>query len=132
MIHNVVDFRRVRAREVMVPLAQCITVTPETSVPDVLQLSGTSGVDRFPVIAETGEAIGLVNVFDLLFNGRDPQPLSRYMRRIITAGENEPAYRLIRRLRAARLGLAAIVDANKKLIGIATDEELIKRLVQSA
>ncbi|MDQ6625392.1 MAG: CNNM domain-containing protein [Verrucomicrobiota bacterium] len=132
MIHNVVDFRRVRAREMMVPLAQCITVTPETSVADVLQLSGTSGVDRFPVIANTGQAIGLVSVFDLLFDGRDPQPLPRYMRRIITAGENEPAYRLIRRLRAARLGLAAIVDANKKLIGIATDEELIKRLVQSA
>jgi CBS domain containing-hemolysin-like protein len=132
MIHNVVDFRRVRSREVMVPLANCITVTPETSVPDVLQLSGTSGVDRFPVIAHTGEAVGLINVFDLLFNGRDPQPLPRYMRRIITAGENEPAYRLIRRLRAARLGLAAIVDAEKKLIGIATDEQLIKRLVQSA
>lgn len=132
MIHNVVDFRRVRAREVMVPLAQCITVTPETTVPQLLQLSGSSGVDRFPVIASTGEAVGLVNVFDLLFNGRHPQPLARSMRRIITAGENEPAYRLIRRLRAARLGLAAIVDANKKLIGIATDEELIKRLVQSA
>ncbi|MFN2474853.1 MAG: CNNM domain-containing protein [Chthoniobacterales bacterium] len=132
MIHNVVDFRRVRAREVMVPLAQCVTVTPDSSVPDVLQLSSTSGVDRFPVIAKSGEAIGLVNVFDLLFDGRAAQPLPRYMRRIITAGENEPAYRLIRRLRAARLGLAAIVDAEKKLIGIATDEELIKRLVQSA
>lgn len=132
MIHNVVDFRRVRAREVMVPLAQCITVTPQTSISDVLELSRTSGVDRFPVISGTGQAVGLVNVFDLLFNGSEPQSLTSAMRRIITASENEPAYRIIRRLRAARLGLAAVVDANKNLIGIATDEELIRRLVQSA
>ncbi len=132
MIHNVVDFRKVRAREVMVPLAQCITVTPQTNVHDVLQLSTSSGVDRFPVISAAGAAIGLINVYDLLFNGTGQKPLARYMRRIVTAGEKEPAYRIIRRLRAARLGLAAVVDGQKNLIGIATDEELIKRLVQSA
>ena len=54
------------------------------------------------------------------------------MRRIVTAADNEPAYRIIQRLRAARLGLAAVVDRKRKLIGIATGEELIKRLVQSA
>ena len=132
MIHNVVDFRKVRARDVMVPLAQCVTVTPQTPVRDVLDLSNSSGVDRFPVISADGQAIGLINVYDLLFNGTDQKPLPRYMRRIVTAGEKEPAYRIIRRLRAARLGLAAVVDGQKKLIGIATDEELIKRLVQSA
>lgn len=132
MIHNVVDFRKVRARDVMVPLAQCITVTPQTSARDLLELSNSTGVDRFPVISAAGEAIGLVNVYDLLFNGTDEKPLTRYMRRIVTAGEKEPAYRIIRRLRAARLGLAAVVDAQRNLIGIATDEELIKRLVQSA
>lgn len=132
MIHNVVDFRKVRARDVMVPLAHCITVTPETALSDVLQLSSSSGVDRLPVISATGEAVGLVNVYDLLFNGSEQKSLARYMRRIVTAGEKEPAYRIIRRLRAARLGLVAVVDANKNLIGIATDEELIKRLVQSA
>lgn len=132
MIHNVVDFRKIRARDVMVPLAQCITVTPQTLVREVLQLSSSSNVDRFPVISAAGQAVGLVNVYDILFNGADQQSLTRYLRRIITAGEKEPAYRIIRRLRAARLGLAAVVDAQKNLTGIATDEELIKRLVRSA
>lgn len=131
MIHNVVDFRKVRARDVMIPLAQCISVTPQTPVDEVLRLSSSSGVDRLPVIAN-GEAVGLVNVYDILFNGRDQQPLTRYIRRIITAGENEPAYRIIRRLRAARLGLAAVVNTQRKLTGIAIDQDLIKRLVQSA
>jgi CBS domain containing-hemolysin-like protein len=84
------------------------------------------------VISKDGQAIGLVNVLDILFDRSRSTSLARYTRRIITAGDREPAYRVIRRLRAARLGLAAIVDAQKKLVGIATNEELIKRLVQSA
>jgi len=132
MIHNVVDFGKVRARDVMVPLAQCITVHPQTPVADVLELSRSSGVDRLPVISDTGQAIGLVNVYDVLFDRAEAKSLVRYMRRIVTAPEHEPAYRIIRRLRAARLGLAAVVNAQKNLIGITTDQELIKRLVQSA
>ena len=57
--------------------------------------------------------------------------MSNYTRRIVTAIETEPAYRVLRRLRAARVGLAAVIDARKNLIGIATDTELIKRLVQT-
>lgn len=132
MIHNVVDFRNVRARDVMVPVAQCLTVEPRTSPQEILRLSQANGVDRFPIVSSEGRAVGLVNVLDILFDREPQSSLPPYMRRIVTATENEPAYRVIRRLRAARIGLAAVVDAQKKLIGIATDEALIKRLVQSA
>ncbi|MFN2508150.1 MAG: CNNM domain-containing protein [Chthoniobacterales bacterium] len=132
MIHNVVDFRNVRACDVMVPLAQCLTLEPQTPVEEVLQLSSARGVDRFPVVSPEGQAIGLVNVLDILLDKARPASLAKYTRRIITATDREPAYRVLRRLRAARLGLAAVVDGQKNLLGIATDEELIKRLVQSA
>lgn len=132
MIHNVVDYRNVRVRDVMVPLDRCVTLQVDSSIDDVLRLSGTSGVDRFPVISREGKAVGLINVLDILLDPAEPTSLPRYVRRIVTAADNEPAYRIIRRLRAARLGLAAVVDARRKLIGIATGEDLIKRLVQSA
>ncbi len=132
MIHNVVDFRNVKVSEVMLPLAQCITVQPQTTVKALISLSKTTGADRFPVISADGQAVALVNVLDILFDQVQPNTLAKYMRRIVTATDTEPAYRIIRRLRAARLRLAAVVDAERKLIGIATDEELIKRLVQSA
>jgi len=132
MIHNVVDYRNVCARDVMVPLAQCITLEPTAPVEHVLQLSSSTGLNRFPIVSATGQAMGLVNVLDILLDKAPPTSLARYTRRIVTASDTEPAYRIIRRLRAARLGLAAVVDGRKKLIGIATSEELIKRLVQSA
>jgi CBS domain containing-hemolysin-like protein len=130
MIHNVVDFRNVRAADVMVPLARAVTVRPDSSIDEALRLSATNGVDRLPVISEEGEAIGLVNTLDILLDETRRESLSRYMRRIVSARDAEPAYRIIQRLRAARVGLAAVTDAQRKLIGIVTGEDAIKRLVQ--
>jgi CBS domain containing-hemolysin-like protein len=131
MIHNVVDFRNVKARDVMVPLDKAVTVRPETSIDETLQLSARMGLDRLPVISPAGEAIGIINVLDILLESDRREAVSSYMRRIVTANEAEPAYRIIQRLRAARLGLAAVLDSKRKLIGIVTGEDTIKRLVQS-
>ena len=132
MIHNVVDFRSIRARDVMSPLSKVISVQPETPAAYAIDLSVSSGIDRLPVITAGGEAIGLVNAIDILLDKNGSKSLSHYTRRIVTAQENEPASRIIQRLRAARLGLAAVVDLKKNLIGIVTSEDLIRRLVQSA
>jgi len=129
MIHNVVDFRNVKASDVMVPIEKAVTVRPDTSVDETLKLSATTGVDRLPVISQ-GEVIGIVNVSDILFDEAQRGSLGSYTRRIVTANENEPAYRIIQRLRAARLGLAAVLDSQRRLIGIVTGEDIIKRLVQ--
>ena len=131
MIHNVVDFRNVKAADVMMPLEKAVTVRPDTSVEETLRLSKTAGIDRLPVISPAGEAIGIVNVLDILLDETRSESLTRYTRRIVTADATEPAYRIIQRLRAARLGLAAVLDSQKRLIGIVTGEEMIKRLVQS-
>jgi CBS domain containing-hemolysin-like protein len=130
MIHNVVDFRNVRAADVMVPLENAVTVTPDTPIDEALRLSAAHSVDRIPVISSEGEAIGLVNALDILFDETRRESLTRYMRRIVIARDAEPAYRIIQRLRAARLGLAAVIDAQRNLIGIVTAEDAIKRLVQ--
>jgi putative hemolysin len=131
MIHNVVDFRNVRASDVMVPLANAVMVRPDTPIEEALRLSALHGIDRLPVISEEGEAIGLVNTLDILLEETRRESLSRYMRRIVIARDAEPAYRIIQRLRAARLGLAAVIDSQRNLIGIVTGEDAIKRLVQS-
>ncbi|HVF70643.1 MAG TPA: CNNM domain-containing protein [Chthoniobacterales bacterium] len=130
MIHNVVDFRNVRAADVMVPLEKAVTISPDTSLTEALRLSAARGIDRLPVISAQGEALGLVDVLDVVFDETRGDSLSRYMRRIVIARDAEPAYRIIQRLRAARLGLAAVIDSQRNLIGIVTGEDAIKRLIQ--
>jgi len=73
----------------------------------------------------------LINVLDILLDQSGDKPLSSYVRRIVTTNEEQPAYRLAQQLRAARLGLAAVLDQNTNLRGIVTVEDLIQRLVSS-
>ena len=131
LIHNVVDFRNVKVADVMLPLARAVSVQPDASVDELLQLSAATGAERIPVISPTGDAVGIVNALDILFDRSRRASLASYTRRIVTAREDEPAYRVIQRLRAARLGLAAVVDVQSKLSGIVMAEELIKRLVSA-
>jgi putative hemolysin len=132
MIHNVVDFRGVKVRDVMLPLPRVVAVEPNASIEEALDLSASSGVDRLPVITPEGQPVGLVNVLDILLeqNGEN-KSLSSYVRRIVTTSEEEPAYRIAQQLRVARLGLAAVLDGKKKIRGIVTIEDLIRRLVSS-
>ena len=131
MIHNVVDFGGIKARDVMVPLPKVMAVEPDTTINEALSLSAESGVDRLPVITRDGEPQGLINVLDVLLDKNGQKALSYYMRRIVMADADEPAYRVVQRLRAARLGLAAVHDRNRKLQGIVTIEDLVRRLVSS-
>ncbi len=129
IIHNVVDFSSVKVRDVMVPLAKTISVRPDETPGKVLQLSEEAGIDRFPVV-EKARPVGLINVFDILVDAARPMRLRDYTRRIITASESESAYRVVRRLRAARIGLAAVVDSRQRFIGIVALEDLVRQLVR--
>ena len=66
MIHNVVDFQNVSARDVMKPLSQVATIKPDASIEDVLKVSGSSGSDRLPVIGASGDAVSDASNLDLV------------------------------------------------------------------
>jgi len=131
MIHSVVDFRGSKVREVMVPSAKVAALHSGASTQEALELSATTGLDRLPVLASDGQPAGLVNVLDILLERNGNKPLSEYVRRIVTTTDNEPAYRVMQQLRAARLGLAAVVDRKNNFCGIVAIEDLVRRLVSA-
>src|SRR5436305_10956742 len=120
MIHNVVDFSGVKVRDVMLPAAKVVALQPSASTQEAVELSAASDLDRLPVVPPGGHPIGLINVLDILLDQDGNKPLGDYARRIVTTTEEEPAYRIVQQLRAARLGLAAVVDQKKNLRGIVT------------
>jgi magnesium and cobalt transporter len=132
MIHNVVDFSRVKVRDVMLPAAKVVALQPGASTQEAVELSAASDLDRLPVVPPGGQPSGLVNVLDILLDQNGNKPLGNYVRRIVTTTEEEPAYRIVQQLRAARLGLAAVVDQRKNFRGIVSIEDLIRRLVSSS
>jgi len=131
IIHNVVDFTAVKVRDVMVPLDKTVSFKVDDSPNKVLEVSEKLGIDRFPIFSESTEPLGLINVYDVLFDTDSSQPVRQYMRRIITASESESAYRVVRRLRAARIGLAAVIDSRQRSIGIVALEDLVRQLIKA-
>jgi putative hemolysin len=132
MIHSVVDFRGARVRDVMLPSAKVVVVRSSASTQQALELSASTGLDRLPVVTPDGQPAGLVNILDILLDRNGHKPLGNYVRRIVTATDDEPAYRIMQQLRAARLGLAAVVDRNRNFLGIVAIEDLVRRLVSPA
>ncbi len=116
----------------MLPAAKVVALQPNASTQEALELSAASDLDRLPVVPPGGQPSGLVNVLDILLDHDGNKSLGNYVRRIVTTTEEEPAYRIVQQLRAARLGLAAVVDKNKKFRGIVALEDLIRRLVSSS
>lgn len=132
MIHSVVDFRGVQARDVMTPRAEVRTIGAQADIAELLAASRETGFERWPVVAETGEIAGLVQVFDVALDGRADGPVEPFQRRIVTVAENEPAYSVLRKLRAARITLAVVSGADGRQVGVVVWEDLIRRLVTMA
>src|SRR5437016_9041028 len=80
MIHNVVDFQNVTARDVMKPLSRVASLKPDSPIEDVFSVSGSSGFDRLPVIGASGDAIGLINVLDILLDKDEPKSRAIFAR----------------------------------------------------
>jgi magnesium and cobalt exporter, CNNM family len=131
MIHSVVDFRGSKVRDVMLPSAKVVALQSSASTQEALELSATTGLDRLPVLGTDSQPAGLVNVLDILLERSGNKPLGEYVRRIVTTTDDEPAYRVMQQLRAARLGLAAVVDRKNNFRGIVAVEDLIRRLVSA-
>jgi putative hemolysin len=130
MIHNVVDFRAVATRDVMVPMARVQTISTGASIEDLLARRKATKFDRWPVQNEDGQITGLVDVFDVALDGRRRGLVESFQRRILRVEEKEPAYAVLRKLRAARVTLAVVRGVDGKPVGIVSSADLIQRLVR--
>jgi len=70
-------------------------------------------------------------VFDLVLDGHRTGMVGAFQRRIVKVAPNEPAYSVLRKMRASRSTLAAVLAAAAKPVGVVTWEDLIKRLVST-
>jgi len=129
MIHNAMDLGSAKARDLMVPLDRVRSVPMSGTVPDLLELARETGLERFPLTDRQGNLVGLVNVFEVLMDGAKRQQVSTYQRRIVTVTPEEEAYSIMKKMRAARVTLAAVIG-EKGPLGLVGFEDLAGLLVR--
>jgi len=132
MIHGVVDFRTVTARDVMIPIEQVKAISAGADLSELIAKGKETHLDRWPVQTENGTFSGIVNMLDVALSGREGGRADSLQRRIVKLAPNEPAYTVLHKLRAGRSRMAAVLGPDGKPIGIVTWEDVVMRLVKSA
>jgi putative hemolysin len=132
MIHNVVDFRTVRVKDVMVRSERVVTLKIGTPVDAVITTFLQTRFDSLPVANDRGEIVGLINVFDVILDQKPGENVDVYLRRMLVVREDEPASMALHRLRAAfPQTLALVVDAEDCTVGVVGIEDLLGPLVKT-
>lgn len=131
MIHSVVDFRNVRARDVMMPWEKTRAIRADASVEELFALCRETNLDRVPVITGKNTVSGLVNTFEVLLDRTPRRSVQSYERRVIKVSPSEEAGSLLRKLRAARAALVVVEDEKGAALGVVSVEALVGRLVKS-
>ena len=130
MIQNVMDLGSAKARDVMVPLARVRSLPASATVEELLELARATGLERFPITDREGNFVALVNVFEILMEGARKRQVSAYQRRIVTVTPGEEAYSIMKKMRAARATLAAVMDGASGALGVVGFEDLAGLLVR--
>jgi putative hemolysin len=134
MIDHVMDFGTLRVADVMEPAPEPLVVREDMRVAHLLEFAREKNLAHVPVVeTAAGELIALVDVFSVLFD-RNPNrdaAIAYFRRAPILVAPGDASHRVLRRLRAARLNAAAVVDG-PRLIGIVRTGALLQRLVRGA
>jgi CBS domain containing-hemolysin-like protein len=129
MIYNVMDLRSAKARDLMTPISRVRSLPTTATVAELLALARQSGLERFPLADPQGHYVALVNLFEVLMEGANKRHVSAYQRRIVTVTPVEEAYSIMKKMRAARATLAAVMEQEKP-VGLVGFEDLTRLLVK--
>jgi putative hemolysin len=128
MIHNVIDFRALKAADLMSPISETPAIAMNAALEDLIARTRETNRDRWPVVDENGKIAGLVETFEIAIEGRQRGVVETYLRRIVHVSVDEPAFNILRKLRAARVTLA-VVENGAEQVGLVSWEALIRRLL---
>jgi CBS domain containing-hemolysin-like protein len=135
MIRNVLDFKHLTAKEVMIPRRRVSSIEASTPLTDVLEHVRIDGHSRYPVFRETlDNVVGLLYVkdlFDVVGAGKLAETkLEALIRKpVLFLAEAQPALSVLREMRSKRLHLAVVTDEFGGTGGIVTLEDIIEEIV---
>jgi len=133
MLHAVFDFGDLRARQVMVPRTEMVTVRANQPLTEVVELAVQTGMSKFPVYDNAPDNIvGLVHVKALLRALAHPKPGTRardLMYEPMFVPESLPVDTLLREFRAQRRHSAIVLDEYGGTSGFVTLEDLLEEII---
>lgn len=128
LIRNVLEFKDITAREVMVPRTRVSGVELAMPLEEVRRHVTQEGHSRYPVYRESLDHIaGLLYAKDIF---QSDKPLEKSMRpSVLFVTESQPIATILREMRAKRLHMAIVTDEFGGTSGIITLEDILEEIV---
>jgi CBS domain containing-hemolysin-like protein len=130
LLDNIFELSRRVARQIMVPRGDVVYLSTTRTAEENLDIARRSGHTRLPLCeGDLDHVIGLLHIKDLFHTTGALPPLEAIARPIAHVAETLTVDRLLRRMRAEKLHLAAVVDEYGGVSGIVTLENVIEEIV---
>ncbi|GGR84106.1 hemolysin family protein [Deinococcus sedimenti] len=128
-IDHVLRFNDRRARDLMTPRTDAVTLRADLPLPDLVACVLAHPHDRYPVTDETGDVTGQVAVADILRAVHEGGSLHEYLQPVMFVPETAWAEDVLTRL-AGEAGqrLAIVVDEYGVFTGLLTTTDLLTEL----
>lgn len=135
MIRNVLEFKDLTVRDVMVPRVRMMCIEADTPLDQVLQFVAKDGHTRYPVHAgRIDNIIGVLYAKDLFIHLHEGTFSQRRLRDLLRTKvnfvpETQPVSSVLRDMRARREHMALVVDEFGGVAGLVTLEDVIEQIV---
>jgi IMP dehydrogenase len=106
-----------------------VTISPQTTVREVMELSRRHNFKAFPVLAADGELMGILTGRDIRFESNLDQPVANLMtpkNRLVTVKETEDRELIKKLLHKHRIEKVMVIDDAFKLKGMVTVKDILQ------
>ena len=134
IIHGALAVSDMRARDIMIPRSQVVTVAVDSGIDDFLPTVIESKHSRFPVIGDDMDDLkGILHAKDmlplLLQDDCDDFDIKDYIRRTIVVPESKRLSDLLEEFRETRNHMALVIDEYGSVAGVVTIEDVLEQIV---
>lgn len=132
---NLRNLRRMRVDDVSVPRVDIVAVSEDSTIEDLVSVFQSSTLSRLPVYADTlDQPKGLVHLKDLALTygfgaTKRPFALAPLIRPLLYVPPSMPIGALLRKMQAAHIHMALVIDEYGGVDGLVTFEDLLEQVV---
>ncbi len=133
LLAGAIEFSDRTAAEVMVPVADLVSLTPGCTVADVERCVTRTGFSRFPVADADGVPVGYLHLKDVLYAGpedRDAPVPGWRVRALAQVGPDDEVEEALAAMQRTGAHLARVVaDGGSQVLGVVFLEDILEELV---
>ncbi len=134
MIHNIIDFKEITVKEIMIPRTEMVCIEINKSVADLLDLIEEHEYSRIPAYeGRLDNIVGIIYIKDLIKKLKEKDieyiSLREILREAMFVPETKNIYHLFKEFQAKRVHVAIVIDEYGGVAGLVTMEDILEEIV---